>query len=92
VGNSYFTWMRDETSLLPPYPFRHESQPLARVGGIERNIRRAGFEDRQLRDDHLGGALDAQTHHRVKDPNPTAQSQISSLYDEVGWLSAHGAH
>ena len=37
---------------------QHKSEALSRVGGVERDVGTAGFEDRQQRDDLLKRALD----------------------------------
>ena len=44
---------------------KHEGEPLARIGRIERQIGAAGLEDGQKPDQHLRRALQAQPHHHL---------------------------
>ena len=52
---------------------RHEGEPFGRIGRIERQVRCAGLEDREQRDDRFDRSFERDAHHRA--PHHTARGQ-----------------
>jgi hypothetical protein len=77
----------DEKPVLPPPPKNPET-----VAMLESKYHDSSPAEMQAALDSLLEVLDAHTHHRVQGENQPAQSELSPLYDELGWLSAHCAH